>query len=85
MGMRLAVILNANLPDERTPERAAAIARMADAAGISESTVNQILSGSIECPPENRVAGLASVSGVSMRDVRMALRQDGCRRDPESE
>ncbi len=50
-------------------ERSNLIDRMASAAGISRSTVTQILAGEIETPPEQRLRGFAEVFGVSLRSL----------------
>ena len=49
--------------DDRT--RADVVRDMASEAGISPSTVNQILDGDIDRPPENRIRGFARALGVS--------------------
>lgn len=51
---------------------------MASAAGISESTVGQILSGDVNCPPIDRLEGFASVLNVSMKSLEDAAGRDGC-------
>lgn len=61
--------------------RADIIQQLADAAGIEPSTVNQILSGSIQCPPVDRVTAFAGVLGISVSSLADAAVQDGC--DPD--
>lgn len=46
-------------------ERARLIARLAEAAGIEPGTVNQILNGSIDRPPDDRLRGFARVLDVT--------------------
>ena len=50
-------------------ERSDLIDRMASAAGIDRSTLLQILSGSIETPPEQRLRGFAEILGVSLESL----------------
>lgn len=45
--------------------RADVVSAMASAAGISESTVGQILRGEIDKPPKERLSGFARVLGVA--------------------
>ncbi len=49
--------------------RSELIDRMASAAGISRSTVSQILRAEIEIPPEDRLRGFAEVLGVSLESL----------------
>lgn len=46
------------------------VARLASAAGITESTVNQILQGSIKRPPDNRLRGFARVLNIGFDQLR---------------
>lgn len=55
-----------------------------DAAGISGSTVGQIVSGDIVCPPLDRLEGLARGLGVSMARLVSAAEGDGCEYNSES-
>jgi HK97 family phage prohead protease len=48
------------------------------AAGISGSTVGQIKSGSIVCPPIRRLEALAKYLGVSVGRLTAAAERDGC-------
>lgn len=90
MGANLASLLNNAIDaidesssDERS--RAAVVDEMASSADIDASTVNQILSGGIECPPRQRLRGFASVSGIpSERSQVSAAREDGCSYDDNS-
>ena len=63
--------------------RSATIDRMASAAGIDASTVNQILSGSINCPPLNRLEGFARTLSVSVDNLTEAAGRDGCNYQPD--
>ncbi len=79
-GEALAAELN-RLVDARETDarpRSEIVAAMARAAGISVSTVNQIMNGSIICPPLNRLAGLARGLGTSAGRLRTAAERDGC-------
>jgi transcriptional regulator with XRE-family HTH domain len=75
-GAALARVLSREIGDG--DDRSAVIARMARAAGISVSTVNQILNGSVNCPPRNRLAGFARVLGTSVDALINAAERDGC-------
>lgn len=65
---RLAKLLNDAIDARaKTPEeRSAIISRMARAAGIEPGTVQQILRGEIEAPPDERLRGFARVLGLSV-------------------
>ena len=80
LGTRLASILNSEIDGQTddSTSRADVIARMARAASISSSTVNQILGADINCPPIDRLEGFAQVLGVSMSRLRSAAESDGC-------
>lgn len=56
-------------------------ADLGSAAGISASTVQQILSGSIDCPPRSRLVGFAEALGVSTSRLITAAETDGCSYD----
>ena len=58
-------------------DRAEIIASMAAAAGISASTVEQILRGEIELPPRERLAGFAEALGIDPALLIEAANQDG--------
>ena len=81
-GVALAAALDRRIDDDN---RGATIRRMANAAGISESTVGQILNGSINCPPRNRLEGFARVLGVSVSSLISAAERDGCNYDNDGE
>jgi len=51
---------------------------LADAAGISTSTVASILSGEIQCPPIERLEGFAQVLDVPTEELIETAREDGC-------
>ncbi|WP_157862483.1 ClpP-like prohead protease/major capsid protein fusion protein [Nitrosococcus halophilus] len=78
-GTRLAAVLNGRidaLTDEDT-SRSDIIAEMAREAGIREDTVNQILNGSIDCPPLNRLEGFSQTLEMPLADLRSAAEADG--------
>lgn len=81
-GEALSGILNAAieeaLADDEEISRGDIVAALADAAGISSGTVNEILSGEINCPPEQRLEGFAEILGVSMSTLIDAAIEDGC-------
>lgn len=85
-GARLAALLNRLIDERETNQRSRSeiIEDMADAAGIDSSTVNQILSGSIECPPIDRLEGFASALRVSTSSLVSAAEQDGCEYNSEN-
>lgn len=77
---RLAGLLNRKI-DEMTDDanpRAGFVSRLATEGGIDESTVNQILSGSISCPPLRRLRGFSRVLNISFDAIRAAAKADGC-------
>jgi len=88
MGRQLANLLDEaieSLATEQNP-RGDVIAAMASAAGISESTVGQILDASIECPPLERLQGFAEVLDLSLDRILEAFEGDGCAlSEPEEE
>ena len=57
--------------------RETAIAAMARAAGISPSTVSQILRAEIDIPPLGRLRGFARALGVSLASLQRAAERDG--------
>jgi HK97 family phage prohead protease len=58
---------------------------LGSAAGISGSTVSQILAGEIDCPPLNRLEGFANFLGVSVDRLVSAAEADGCDYGDEDE
>ena len=58
-------------------DRAEIIASMAAAAGVSVSTVEQILRGETELPPRERLAGFAEALGIDPALLIEAANQDG--------
>ncbi len=79
-GQNLGRVLN-DLIDERVTDnrsREDIIEEMAEAAGISPSTVRQILSGDINCPPIDRLEGFARVLRVPVKRLTDAAEEDGC-------
>lgn len=59
-------------------ERSDVIAELADEAGISEGTVNDIINGAIDCPPLERLEAFAAVLMVSVDELISAAEDDGC-------
>ncbi len=51
---------------------------LGSAAGISASTVGQIVGGNINCPPIARLEGLADALNVSLSSLITAAERDGC-------
>lgn len=72
-GNALAAALSSAIDDDQDKLSAAA-----SAGGISESTMRQILNGSINCPPAERIAGFSRALGVSVSRLEAAMRRDGC-------
>ena len=56
---------------------------LADAAGISVSTIGQILGGTSGCPPVSRLQGLARRLNVNLSRLITAAEADGCDRYEE--
>jgi len=56
--------------------RSDVVEEIATAAGIETSTVNDILAGNIEAPPEERLQAFSDVLGVSMEDMMEAMGSD---------
>lgn len=79
-GQSLAALLNRRINQRANDDvtRADIIQEMAQAAGIAPGTVSQILNGSINCPPINRLEGFASALGLSINTIISAARKDGC-------
>ncbi len=63
--------------DEETT-RADVISKIAEASGIEEGTVNAIVSGEIDCPPIDRIRGIAQALDLQMDTVAEAAVADGC-------
>lgn len=76
LGSALDRMIDAMVDDDTS--RADVVAQLARAGGISSSTMNQIINGSITCPPERRLAGFARVLGVSLSSLISAAEKDGC-------
>ncbi len=86
-GSSLASLLNNAIDDRITDSRTRAdiIQSMASAANISENTVSQILSGSINCPPfETRLVPFGRVLNISQERLMEAGNRDGCDYNPEN-
>ena len=60
-------------------DRDAVLSAMATAGAISVSTVGQILTGSILCPPLRRLRGFARTLGVPVGELIAAAERDGCK------
>lgn len=58
---------------------------VASSAGISASTLGQILNGSIECPPIERLQGIADALGIPISRVVTAAESDGCSYDDDDD
>lgn len=80
MGQQLAQVLNDRIDDLASDERPRSeiISEMGRAAGIEPGTVNQILDGSIDCPPRNRLNGFARALGLALSRLIDAAEEDGC-------
>ena len=79
-GAKLAALLNKAVDKKVTDKRprSEVIKAMADAAGIAPNTVNEILAGSINCPPKDRFSGFAKVLDVTVDAMVGAATDDGC-------
>jgi len=81
-GSALSALLNREIDkqaEDSGVDRAEIIANIASGAGIEEGTVNQIISGAIDCPPAGRLGGIAKALGDVNRDeIIAALESDGC-------
>lgn len=84
-GEQLARRLNQAIEEQATEERPRSriIEDMADEAGIEPSTVNQILNGSINCPPLERLEAFSRVLDVPMQELVSAAEDDGCEYNQE--
>lgn len=87
MGQVLARTLNNRIDNLVSEDRSRSdiISGMADEAGISVSTVNQILNASINCPPLLRLRGFAVALDMALGTIRGAAEEDGCTYDDDSE
>jgi hypothetical protein len=85
MGQNLADFLNGQIDEMVTDNmpRSDIIAEMASTAGIESGTVNQILDGSIDCPPLDRLESFADVLPVSLSAITSAAEGDGCSYEEE--
>ncbi len=79
-GEALGSFLN-GIIDGMSADRADIVDDIASAAGITVSTVNQILNGSIECPPIGRLEDFAGVLSTSLGRIQSAAEEDGCEYD----
>jgi hypothetical protein len=72
--------------EENPIPRADIISRVAAEAGIEETTVNQIVSGSIDCPPMERIMGIArGMPNINTEEIEQAWGADGCAMPEEEE
>ncbi len=76
LGALLSRLIDAAVTDDKP--RSEIVGAMGRAAGISASTVNQIVNAGIECPPLDRLAGLARGLGVSRSRLVTEAEADGC-------
>lgn len=66
--------------------RAEIVGRMAEEAGIDEGTVNGIISGEIDCPPMERVSGIArALPNANLDELQAAWEADGCGPEEDDE
>lgn len=86
-GASLAELLNNAIEKAETDDkdRSQIITEIASAAGIESGTVNEILTGNINCPPLNRLEGFASVLDVSISSLQSAAESDGCSYDEDED
>ena len=79
-GASLGRLIDGAIDDMVTDDlsRADIIAQIGTAAGIEAGTVGQIVNGSIDCPPLNRLEGFADVLPLSMSQLLSAGNSDGC-------
>lgn len=81
MGARLGRLLTEQIDkisEESGDTKEEIMERAGTRAGISGSTVGQIVDGSIQCPPLNRLAGIADALGMGRRTLLRAAESDGC-------
>ena len=72
-GVRLGSLL-----EQLRDEQELTTADLAEAAGVDEDTMQQILDGEINCPPRERLEGLASLLDVTVSRLIDAAEEDGC-------
>ena len=86
-GQSLAALLNRTIDSKVTDNKSRTdiIEEIGRAAGISASTVNQILSGDINCPPIRRLEGFSRALDISMGRIRSAAESDGCEFNSDGE
>lgn len=79
-GENLGAFLNAEIDKLVTDDRSRTdiIEEMASEAGISASTVGQILRGEIVCPPVDRLEGFARALDISASSIISSAETDGC-------
>ena len=72
-GVRLGSLLK-----ELRDEQELTTADLAEAAGVSEDTMQEILDGEINCPTRDQLEGLADLLDVPVRRLIDAAEEDGC-------
>ena len=79
-GTKLSSVLDSAIESKVSDEvsRGDLISQIASVSDIDESTVNGIISGEIDCPPEPRLSGFAEVLDISMDSIMTAWSADGC-------
>lgn len=81
MGQTLGNLISDAIDDMVTDEkgRGDIMEDVAEAGGISASTLGQIIAGEIDCPPIERLGGFASeLEGVTRAQLVTAGNTDGC-------
>ena len=76
LGRLLDEAIEREVTEDRT--RQDVIEDMADEAGLSPSTVNQIIRGEINCPPLDRLEAFARVLDLTVDEMVAAAEKDGC-------
>lgn len=86
-GSSLAALLNRTIDSKATENKSRTdiIEEIGRAAGISASTVGQILRGEINCPPIRRLEGFSRALDISMGRIRSAAESDGCEFNADGE
>jgi len=83
MGSELAQLLEQAIErklgdDHERGDRGPLLDEIAKSAGIAVATLNEILSGEINCPPPERIEGFSKSLDLTLKSMRAALRKDGC-------
>lgn len=85
LGNALQAKIDVLLSEDEELTQAEVVQSMADAAGITPDTVNQILSGEVDCPPLERLEGFAEALKMEMSEIMTAAEVDGCMYGEEEE